>query len=211
MAGKPSIVMTGMLTPRERIWQSVRTFGPRKQFTAMMVEDGCKPTVAYDTVSQYLRDLKDAGYLEVVERIKPEKPAGSRFEAPVYKLVKTAFEAPRVGLYGKEARQGLGVLAMWRCMQVLKSFDYRDIARAASHPTLVIAEQTAQKYVNALAKAGYLTTLQEATRLKAGRYRLTKVTGHHAPAITRVKSVFDRNLGKFTWTQPVQEVADGLE
>lgn len=211
MARKPSIEMTGMLTPRERVWQSVRKFGMRQHFSALMVEDGCLPTVPFQTVNAYLRALKDAGYLELVERVKPETPAGSRFEAPIYKLVNTAFEAPRVSLYGRQARQGLGVLAMWRCMKVLKSFDYRDLARAASHPTLIVAEQTAQKYVNALARAGYLTTLRAPTRLLPGRYRLTRNTGHHAPAITRIKCVFDRNLGQFTWQQPEQEVCDGLE
>lgn len=210
MARKPPVEMTGMLTPRERVWQSVRKFGMRQHFTALMVEDGCLPTVPFQTVNAYLLDLKKAGHLEQIGHATPDTPAGSRKHPPIYKLVKTAFEAPRVGLNGVETRQGLGVLAMWRCMKVLKSFDYRDLARAASHPTLIVAEQTAQKYVNALARAGYLAILRAPTRLLPGRYRLTRNTGHHAPAITRIKCVFDRNLGQFTWQQPEQEVCDGL-
>ena len=211
MARKSSIAMAGMLLPRERVWESVRSFGTRKTFTAMTVQDGCAPMVPFETVSTYLLDLKKAGYLEQVGEATADKPSGNRKHPPIYKVVKTSFEAPRVGRDGAVARQGLGVIAMWRCMKVLKSFDYRDIARVASHPQLEVAEITAQKYVNALARAGYLTVLREPTRLLPGLYRLTKNTGHHPPAITRVKSVFDRNLGKFTWLQSEQEVCDGLE
>lgn len=210
VAKKQPVEMTGLLTPRERVWQSVRRIGLKQRFTAMMVEDGCRPTVSYGVVSQYLRDLLAAGWLAQVDKVEPVK-AGNRFAAPVYQLLKTDFEAPRVGFMGKRVDQGLGRMAMWRAMKVLKDFDFRDLARAASHPTSLVEERTAQLYLNALARAGYLTMLREPTRQQAGRYRLKRDTGHHAPAITRIKSVFDRNLGEFTWQQTGQEVCDGLE
>jgi hypothetical protein len=42
------------------------------------------------------------------------------------------------------------------------------------------------------------------------RYRLVRDTGAHAPAITRRKVVFDRNLGEFSYQESEQEVCDGL-
>jgi hypothetical protein len=201
---------TGMLTPRERVWQSVRSFGMTKTFTTLQVEDGCSPPVRYDVVSQYLRELQKAGYLQLVERVQ-DKSAGNRFPAPVYKTIKTDFEAPRVTLGGKQALQGLGRLAMWRAMRSIKRFDFRDIARAASHPEVTVSETTARLYIYALHTAGYLTQLRAPTRQLPGLYTLTRYTGRHAPALTRRKVVVDRNTGEFPWQETAQEVVDGLD
>lgn len=207
---KTMLQPAGILTPRERVWQSVRSFGLDKPYTPLQIEDGCTPTVRYEVIVQYLRELHQAGYLELVKRIK-DAGAGNRFPTPVYKTLKTDFEAPRASLGGKQAMQGLGRLAMWRAMRSIKRFDFRDIARAASHPELTVSERTAQLYVNSLAHAGYLTTLREPTRQVPGLYTLTRYTGRHAPAITRRKVVVDRNTGEFPWQETTQEVVDGLD
>lgn len=201
---------TGVLTPRERVWQSVRSFGLDKTFTPLQVEAGCNPLVRYEVVVQYLRDLHQAGYLQLVEKVQ-DKTAGNRYPTPVYQTIKTDFEAPRASRGGKQALQGLGRLAMWRAMRSIKRFDFRDVARAASHPELPVSERTAQLYVNALAQAGYLTQLRAPTRQVPGLYMLSRYTGRHAPAITRRKVVVDRNTGEFPWQETTQEVVDGLD
>ena len=199
-----------MLTPRERVWHAVRQLGTRAEFNALMVEDICMPRVKFSRVNDFLREWGKAGVLKVTER-KPPSPAGSRYAAPVYKLVKTSFEAPLVNAQGEGISPGLVNLAMWRAMKVLKSFGPQSLSRTASHPKLRVAEITARAYIRHLLKAGYLTTLREPTRRLEGSYKLLRDTGHHAPAITRIKCVFDRNLGQYTWQQPEQEVCDGIE
>lgn len=104
-----------------------------------------------------------------------------------------------------------GTEAMWRAMKVLPSFDYHDIARAATLGTLVVKPGTAKTYVACLARAGYLLCLKPAKPGTAAKHRLAKNTGPHAPAITRLKVVFDRNTLTFAQLQTAQEVRDGLE
>jgi hypothetical protein len=207
---KDPLQPTGVLTPRERVWQSVRKFGMTKTYTSLQVEDGCKPKVSHEIVADYLRDLRKAGYLEIVGNVEI-KGAGNRHEPPIYKTVKTDFEAPRITKGGKKALQGLGRLAMWRAMRSLKRFEVRDIVRAASHPQAPVSEITARHYIRALRDAGYLTTLREATRVLPGQYTLSRYTGRLPPALTRRKVVVDRNTGEFPYQEPVQEVVDGLD
>jgi len=90
-------------------------------------------------------------------------------------------------------------------------FDYIDIARAATLGTLVVKPQTAKSYVLQLARAGYLITMRPSKPGTPARYRLDKNTGMHAPAITRLKVVFDRNTGQTANLQTAQEVCDELE
>ncbi len=210
MALKKPIQMAGMLGPRDRVWQAVRQQGKGAEFTALMVEDLCVPRIKFSRVNEFLRQWGKAGVLKVTQRQLPS-PAGNRFAVPVYKLIKNSFEAPLVNAQGESISPGMGNLAMWRAMKVLKSFGPQSLARTASHPQLRVAEITARAYIRHLVKAGYLTTLREPTRQLEGSYKLQRDTGHHAPAITRIKCVFDQNLGQYTWQQPEQEVCDGLE
>jgi hypothetical protein len=122
-------------------------------------------------------------------------------------LVRDQFDAPRTG---KNALAGLGVLAMWRAMQVLREFDYREIAASASANDLVVKPATAQSYVQALDRAGYFKTVRESKPGTPARHRLVRDTGAHAPAITRRKCVFDRNTGTFAELQSAEEVAHAL-
>lgn len=110
-----------------------------------------------------------------------------------------------------QVAQGGGTEAMWRAMKVLPSFDYHDISRAATLGALVVKPNTAKTYVAHLARAGYLLCLKPAKPGTPAKHRLAKNTGPHAPAITRLKVVFDRNTLTFTSLQPVQEVCDGLQ
>lgn len=214
MSRKPvKLQLIGLQTPRERIWTAVRELAQVDKtgtFTALDVQDATEPLVKFGVACAYLRHLSKAGYLGEVKPAKPMREHGNRVSTPVYKLVKDQGEPPRVGQTGT-VQQGLINEAMWRAMKVLKSFDYRDIVASASIPGFEVAEITAQKYVNYLARAGYFQTLRASTRLLPGRYRLERKTGPHAPAITRAKVVLDRNTGEFIHLETAQEVCDGLE
>lgn len=206
MARKPiELERSGMQTPRERLWTAARKL---RTFTLVEWQDATKPVVRLDTCETYLQCLLAGGYLKA----QTQRAAVNRgFGQVRYELVRDALDAPRLDRQGKPVTQGNGTLAMWRAMQILRTFDWHDVQRAASLPNSMVKPATAQSYVKALAAAGYFHTVQEAKPGTAARYRLTRKTGPHAPAITRRKTVFDRNKGEFTWQESEQEVVDGLE
>lgn len=201
---RPSAVLA---TPRERIWAAVQKLV--KGFTLWEVQDACDPMVNFNTVQSYMRGLVRSGCLEEVNA--SELKRGCSRTRPTFNLVKRSHEPPRVDIHGKEVTRGMGVLAMWRAMQVLKSFDFRDITRAATLGPVVVSETTARMYVDYLFRAGYLKQLQVPTPQRPGLYKLIRYTGPHAPAITRRKVVMDRNTGEFVDVQTAQEVCDAIE
>lgn len=207
MPRKPiELERSGMLTPRERLWAAARKL---RTFTLMQWQDATKPVVLFATCETYLDCLVAGGYLKPLDA--PQRSARGHFTEIRYQLVKDALDAPRLDRQGNAVTQGLGTLAMWRAMQILKSFDWHDVQRAASLPDAPVKADTAKSYVNALAAAGYFQLLQPSKPGTAARYRLLRRTGAHAPAITRRKVVFDRNSGEFAWQQSEQEVVDGIE
>lgn len=207
MGRKPiELERVGMLTPRERLWAAARKL---RTFTLDEWQDATKPVVRLETCKTYLGSLLRAGYL-VAAGTTPGMAHG--FQRTKYRIAKDTLDAPRVDRAGKPVTQGLATLAMWRAMQILKSFDWHEIQRAATLPGgEPIKDETAKGYVAALARAGYFATIQEAKPGTAARYRLVRKTGAHPPAITRRKTVFDRNTGQFAWQESEQEVVDGLE
>jgi hypothetical protein len=213
MSRKPiNVELRGLKTPRERVWNAilgVSTAPHDGTFDKSKVQDYCEPMVSWTLVDDYFDDLEKAGYLK---RIPGSGLRKGVLQQPVqFTLAKRQGDAPRVSVKGEKVTQGSGTEAMWRAMKVLPSFDYTDIARAATLGTLVVKPQTAKSYVVHLARAGYLVTLRPAKPGTPARHRLDKNTGMHAPAITRMKVVFDRNTGTFAHLQTIQEVCDGLE
>lgn len=191
----------GLRTPRERLWDAVRAL---RTFTLWDVLHQAKPTVKRETARTYVQLLVRAGYVQPGEPV----PVGAE---QTYTLVKDAFDAPRLDKSGQAVTQGMALLAMWRAMKALKEFDYHDIARAASVGAVQVKPATAQSYINQLARASYLRTVRESKPGTPARYRLVRDTGAQAPAITRRKCVFDRNLGEFLLQESAQEVCDGLD
>jgi hypothetical protein len=210
------VEVRGLMTPRERIWAAVLSFGrvpaTGKPFTQGQAQDRCNPMVPISAVDDYFEDLERGGYIARVSAGKPIKGMPAHVTSGIeYRLVKEQYEAPRLAA-GRTVTMGIGVLAMWRAMKVLqKGFDHHEIARAASQEGLVVKTSAAKAYVNALARAGYFQVLRAGKPGTATRYRLAKNTGPHAPAITRRKCVFDRNIGSFVELETAQEVCDGLD
>lgn len=200
--------LVGLQTPRERIWKQVRTL---RRFTLLELQDAIKPLVVYSTVEKYIEALVRSGHVKTEHDRRPKKQ-GHHYTAQVYTLAQDAFDAPRVNGKGEATlTPGLVKLAMWRAMKALKEFDFRDIQRAASTADHTVAERTVQKYLWALAKAGYLQACSVRSNGHPTRYRLVRDTGAHAPLLTRRNTVFDRNTGEFTWQETAQEVCDALE
>jgi hypothetical protein len=203
------IEVRGLQTPRERIWAAVMQAGANGQvFDRLGVQDLCNPMVRFTAVADYLQALQKGGYIaHVHSRPVPRTSVAHSFD---YTLLKPSGTAPRINIYGQPVVQGTGTQAMWQAMKVLAVFDFHAIARAATLGDLVVPASTAKAYIKALAHAGYLVALRTPKPGTATQYRLGNNTGPHAPAITRVKTVFDRNTGEFTHLQTKQEVCDGL-
>jgi len=211
MSRKPiELELSGLKTPRERVWESVLMLDKAGiPFDKTTIQEKCDPMVSWTLVDDYTEALENAGYITRVGGFGASKGVvGKPIEYMVAKFQRTA---PRISVKGEKVTQGEGNEAMWRAMKVMPIFDYIDIARAATLGTLVVKPQTAKSYVLQLARAGYLITMRPSKPGTPARYRLDKNTGMHAPAITRLKVVFDRNTGQTANLQTAQEVCDELE
>lgn len=214
MSRRPiNVELRGLKTPRERVWDAILCiaddYPEGVRFDRQTIQDHCEPMVSLSLVDDYTDDLVHAGYLKRVPDTGGKKGV---LQTPLqFRLATRQGEAPRVSRNGAKVSQGSGNEAMWRAMKVLPSFDYKDIAKAATLGDLVVSPATAKTYVAHLGRAGYLATMRPARPGTPARHRLDKNTGPHAPAITRMKVVFDRNTGTFANLQTAQEVCDGLE
>jgi len=198
----------GLRTPRERVWAAV--VAAPSGFTAMQVQDKCSPMVQLDAVHDYLEALERGGFLVRVGGGLPMPRGQGRTEIE-FQMLKRSPEAPRLTQAGRPVTQGMATLSMWRAMKVLKVFDWHELAAAASLDACIVNPGSAKAYCTALTKAGYLQTVRTGRPGTAAKLRLVKNTGPHAPAITRRKVVFDRNVGAFMELESAQEVCDGLE
>lgn len=209
MARKPiDLEFRGLRTPRERVWAAVLAAPAR--FTPMQVQDLCNPMVQLEALKDYLDGLANAGYLVRAGGGQPMKKGRGLTEIE-YQVVKRPAEAPRVTRQGQPVTQGTATLSMWRAMKVLKVFDWHELAVAATLNTCIVKPATAKAYCKLLTQAGYLQVVRAGKPGMAAKLRLAKNTGPHAPAITRRKVVFDRNVGSFVDLETAQEVCDGLE
>lgn len=200
--------MRGLMTPRERIWRAIVACDAKGlPLHRALVQDHCEPMVRFTAVDDYFDDLAAAGYIKQDGTRAPK--AGKLGITHLYRLVKPSPTAPRVDAQGKNLPTS-NTAAMWQAMKVLAVFDYTDIAKAATLGTCIVKPTTAKAYVNTLARAGYLMPTRAAKPGTPARYRLHNNTGPQAPAITRLKTVFDRNTGSFAHLQTAQEVCDGL-
>lgn len=200
----------GLRTPRERVWQAVLA-SCSGSFTQMSLQDRCDPMVQLEVVTDYLQSLERGGYIKRVGGGLPMRRGNGRTEIEFELLDRRPMEAPRLNQAGEPVTQGLATTAMWRAMKVLKVFDWHELARAATLDDCVVHPMSAKSYTKALLRAGYLQQVRQGKPGTAALVRLVKNTGPHAPAVTRVKSVFDRNTGEFASVQSAQEVCDGIE
>lgn len=175
-------------------WEIIREL---KRFTIRDVDR--RSNVHLATVRDFVRRLERGGYLR--------RDAEQTAEGIVYELIRDQPEVPALRRDGTPARQkGLGQEQMWRAMKMLRDFDARDLAFAASTDDEQIRIATAQSYIKHLHRVGYLAVVQPAKTGTAGRpgsgslarYKLlpSKRTGPLAPMIQRTHFVFDPNLNR---------------
>lgn len=202
----------GALTPRDRIWAAIRRFGVGAPFSVaeIMLLSGERADAPLDfangqradTTLEYLRGLSRAGVLADGGARLVNRPVR---ELQWFRLVKDiGVDAPRVDRNGKPVTQGAGRDQMWRSARVLKEFDYRDLAAAASTEAHPVSIEEAQTYIRFLKLGGYVRVARAATYGHHGaaeRLHFIKArdTGPRAPIVTRDKSVMDGNTGEIVF------------
>jgi len=192
----------GALTPRDRIWSAIRCFGPSDTFSAAEVMVAAAQH--RDTVLTYFEGLA-AG--KVIEKLDTQRRPACRPHKLFlrFRLARdVGVDAPRVKGNGEPVEQGAGRDQLWRAMKVLKVFDWRELAAAASTEKHPIAEREASAYVRLLRLAGYLRVEQPARRGLGNaperlRFVRARDTGPRAPLVTREKSVMDANSGAIVY------------
>lgn len=210
MPRKPAHLQpAGCLSSRDRVWTAIRQL---KTFT--LTDIWCKAHVHQATSKPFVEGLILAGY--VTELTGPGLSRAARElwsmrDEPVYELARdVGVIAPRVRRDGTAVTQGLGREHMWKTMRILKEFDSRELALAASTESIQIARAEANYYCLMLHRARYLSIARESKPGTGARYRFNphRNTGPRAPMIQRVRQVYDPNTGAIAWAPKPEEVAD---
>lgn len=197
MSRKPAhIELAGGKGPRQRVWDLIRGF-KKKPWTVLDVT----PADAGDTtVRGYLSALQSAGFISEAESKQ------SLADQPIkrYVLVRdNGIEAPRLDRKGQPVTHGLIVEQMWKCLRMQReAVTPRELAAFASTTNADVSELRARRYLRTLELAGYVSRSG-----RPARYRLkpNMNTGPRAPMQSQLEALYDPNLDKLVWTQPVTE------
>jgi hypothetical protein len=191
----------GALTPRDRIWSAIRSFGHAMSFSVaelMVISE--EP---YGTVILYLEAMRIGGFLRRSDEVRPMRPP--RAELNVYWLERdVGVEAPRLTREGKPETEHLGQQQMWTFMRKMKVlFDWRELVQGCPHP---VSLHAAKLYLRLLARAGYLIVGTAARGTIPASYRFVRArnTGPRAPIISGHSKVIDCNTGAVVYDQKVQ-------
>jgi len=189
----------GALTPRDRIWAAIRSFG-KEQFSCaeiMFASGQCA-----ETTLRHARALTLAGFLHegAARHITPR-----RREFDQYRLARdVGVEAPRLTEEGKPCTEHLGQQQMWSVMRKTKgAFDWRELVQACPHPVTL---HLAKVYLRLLGRAGYLVVSRKARGTIPARYCFMRArdTGPRAPIISGHAVVMDGNTGAVVYDPNLQ-------
>lgn len=210
MPSKPThIAMVGGKSPRQRIWEAIRTHAAG-EFTQAQL---CEATdIDFAPVSAYVVPMVKAGYLEMVR----EEHISPAVKTKFYRLARDCgIEAPRLKKDGTPATKGLINENIWRSIRMAgaKDFNNLEIAAMATTERVAVSADTVKSYITALHQAGYL---RETRPVKNGknairaRYRLLpinaktkKAPGPRPPIVQQTRTVYDPNIGEVVWREEI--------
>lgn len=165
-------------TDRERIWAAIRDL---KTFTHFDLALKVRLARKSSAIVDYLKGLEKAGFVRVVSERK--RGVSNRYEL----ANDVGVNAPRVTKAGGVLPPS-GRTRMWKAMRILKTFNVRELANAASIADAQVSVAEAEYYARWLCRGGYL---------RAAGKRWTFIpamdTGSKAPQILRVKKLYDPN------------------
>lgn len=185
---------------RQAMWEAMR-----KQKSFSLLDIALASGRDSSSVGEYVRRLINAGIVEEAGLIPSTFTSHKRYQRRQFRLLRdVGAEAPRLRPDGSplvEARD-----QMWLTMKMLASFNYADLAAAASTESCPVSPVDAQNYCGHLLKAGYLAVIRASTPTNKAVYRLlpSMNTGLHAPMVQRAKVVFDPNTNKVMWHEEIE-------
>lgn len=190
------VAASGYRTPQDAVWEALRALRNfcQADIELWVVNKGY-PGINSATVKSYLQRLEKGQYIACI-RTEPVKGSAAikRFEL----RQDVGLHAPRLTADGRPSTQGQGRENLWRSMKILSSFDFHELAEAASTDEVQVKSSEAKSYIKHLYKAGYLQRLKAGSSRIASRYRLLPGynTGPRPPMVQRIKRVFDPNLNQ---------------
>ena len=201
--------IAGGKSHRQRVWEAIRGLagaGNEGTFSADDVSRCSK--VDLPEVAAYAAGLLAAGYLGATDPM----PVGGRVKRLFFLARDNGIEAPRVRRDGSPVTAGLGSQALWAAITALDVFPAAMLAQIAK-----VKRCTAQNYCAALARAGYLEVVRPGRGVGVGseatvwRCALKHKLKPRAPMVTRLKAVYDPNLGQIVWQEGASAAADKVE
>lgn len=196
MPHKKEAGLVGTKSPRQRIWEAIRT---QTSFTCQDLEHLAKQEP--DCVKDYVKALAKAGFITVSDTQKVNALCARN----VYVLERdNGIEAPRFNIKGALVLEGTANERMWGTIRRLfKSvdFNYRELAMFASTKTNTVSGATARRYMWFLHAAKYLECTARQKKGQPARYRLivTMDSGSRPPMIVQTEIVIDQNLNQVVW------------
>ena len=188
------LAATGRPQGRDAIWIAIRIL---KTFTLDQITMKSRQHSA--TVRSYLSNLETALILRLVT-----ESVGNvrRVVVPLVWVLHNdvGICTPRVRADGLLVTQGRSQQQMWQAMRIIKRFNYRQLALAASTDDHQIALSNCKSYCRRLAVAQYLVIREPGRPCRPAIYQLVKNTGPKAPMVQSSRNVFDPNLGRVTYS-----------
>ncbi|AZN69280.1 hypothetical protein DX910_14495 [Acinetobacter haemolyticus] len=188
-------------SPRQRVWVEIRKNS--KSFTiAQVAENG---NMKYESARSFIKSLEKAGVVRIT-KVTPLHHDNCIVKQRVYELVKDlGYNVPELTKTGEIVTTITGNKLMWNTLRITRhSFDADELARIASTEDVKIASNTADAYLRALHKAGYLSiTKPSNTHGGKTKYRLIagKNTGPFPPQLQRAKQIFDPNINQVVFSE----------
>lgn len=186
---QPELHRIAVRVPRgqDGFWRIMRQLdAAHGEFTVTDIEGGTN--VPRESVEHYVQRLTKGGFLKPLRDVAV---AGTPFKAKVYRLLRRPATAPRLRDDGTPVPP-TAQERLWLGMRNLRQFDAKELAFTASMPGALVPRKTAQRYINQLETAGYLSAFAR------GVYRLKPAmnTGPLPPSILKIDAVWDRNRKK---------------
>jgi len=196
------LVALQMRVPRGHagFWQIICDLGGGGAPFGLADIDG-RSNVDRRNISDYVGRLVRAGYLVISDR----EPTRTGHRA-VYRLVKTAREAPRLRRDGTEYPEPARD-RMWRAMKMLGTWTAAELAAATETETLPpVGLVTVKTYVARLVAADVVHIVSRSGPTEAAQYRVLRNIGASAPRILRTHAVFDPNTNTVIGVAEAEEV-----
>lgn len=210
MAGKPVrlVAATQASDLRQAVWSAIRKLQKFKLVDVVREVTralGAEPHS--DTVRSHVQGLTRAGFLTSTGQTRElrKRCRGAPFRTATYELVKdVGVEAPRVSKSGVPIATGSRP-NMWRAARILGDFSLRELIAAASREDCSAGLHDAQRYIGALARAGYFVISRPSRARLPARFRVVPAmyTGPKAPRVLGSGQIIDPNLGRVVWPKAV--------